>query len=362
MPPKIALLIHSLNGGGAERLMADLATRWSAKFETHLVTWSNVESDGYPLAATVKRHGLNLQKQSRGMLGGLRANIERVRILRQTLRDIAPEFILSFSDQMNIVGLQAARKLDVPTWIAEHSDPTQQRLSRLWELWRRRVYPTCDGCVVLTPTIAAYLAKWIEASKIRVIPPGLAAPEPRVVARRRAEILFLGRLSHEKGVDLLLEAWRIASKALSAQSQTWELKIAGDGPERSRLEDLAADLPRVSFLGWLKHPQELLQESSIFVLPSRYEGFPVALLEAMQAGSACIVTQCSSALNSLASMPQTLELVDYSSQRLADAIVRLASDAELRGRMGAQAKSVAEEYSWERIGPRWDAILDESLR
>ncbi len=141
-PKRIALTIHALFGGGAERLMAQLAARWSeAGHDVHLVTWSGTETDQYRVPIQVKRHGLALLSESSSRLRGIAANVRRIRVLRNTLRRIEPELIVSFCDQMNIVTLQAARKLAAPVVIAEHSNPAKQKLNRLWEYWRSRVYP-----------------------------------------------------------------------------------------------------------------------------------------------------------------------------------------------------------------------------
>ena len=152
---RIALTIHALQGGGAERALARLAERWStAGHEVHLITWSAVATDQISVPPAVQRHGLDLVRSSANLWQGLWANVRRIRALRRKLRELQPDFVLSFCDQMNISTLQAARGLRLPVWIAEHSDPSRQRLSRAWEWWRGRTYPRCTGCVALTSEIA----------------------------------------------------------------------------------------------------------------------------------------------------------------------------------------------------------------
>lgn len=403
MPRKIALLIHSLNGGGAERLMSQLAQRWSRLHEVHLVTWSTPDTDRYPLPAAVHRHPLNLQHPSRNLLAAVAANTRRVHRLRRELRSIHPDFILSFCDQMNIVALAAARPLGLPLWIAEHSDPAKQRLSRLWEAWRRRTYPACAGAIALTHPIAQTMQQWIPAEKLRVIPPAIHPPEqalahlashdvspnssagssgeatePLPDPARSLIFLYVGRLSPEKGVDILLEAWR----RVWATLPTARLVLVGDGQQRARLEQQAALLDNVEFRGWVGDPWLELVQADCFVLPSRYEGFPVALLEALQCGLACISTNCTSALDTIErqgshavlanwSKPHTpeearapeatgtacLRVPTENPAELAAAMLRLAADSKLRRDLGTAARRVAEQYHWTRIGPLWDAIL-----
>jgi glycosyltransferase involved in cell wall biosynthesis len=349
--------------------MSQLAARWADRAAIHLITWSDVASDTYMVPNCVVRHGLGQVATSSSLWEGMRANWKRVRLLRHKLREIDPHWILSFSDQMNIVGLEAARGLGVPMWIAEHSDPAKQRLSTLWELWRRRSYPACRGCVALTPAIAETLARWIPAARLRVIPPAVSLP-----AGQRFDVLshaadsrppavktvfFLGRLSVEKGVDVLLEAW----SQLAPRLPDWQLVIAGDGPQRHMLTARLAALDRVQFLGWLPEPWDRLSTCDLFVLPSRYEGFPVALLEAMSLARPAVVTRCSSAIPLLLSTGQCLIDVPVNDPAsLAQGIYSACTDRSLRVRLSENGFQVAGHYTWEKIGPMWDALLPHARK
>ena len=360
---RIALLIHSMEGGGAERAMSQLANRWSQEHEVHLVTWSESKTDRYALEPSIIRHGLGLQAPSGGFLAGVFANIRRVRVLRQCLRNIGPDLILSFCDQMNIVALEAARPLkQIPIWIAEHSDPEKQQLSTIWEAWRRRSYPRCTGCVALTENIAEYMLRWIPQGRLQVIPSALKSwpvdiPYQASNGAGKNTLLFVGRLSGEKRVDLLLEAWKLAAPQLD----NWQLTIVGDGVLRADLEKLASELPSVRFAGWSSTPESYFAESQLFVMCSRYEGFPVALLEALSHGLPAITTACSSAISELqaANFNEFLKVIESDSvEALSEAIVELASDAARRQNMSQHARDVASQYTWEIVGPKWDKLLD----
>ncbi len=357
---RIALTVHALQGGGAERVMARLAERWSnAGHDVHLITWSAEDTDQIRVPTAVVRHGLDLMRHSTNPWQGLWANVHRVRTLRHMLCDLRPDFVLSFCDQMNICTLQAARGLQLPVWISEHSDPSRQRLGPAWEWWRRRAYPRCTGCIALTSEIADHLARWIPRSRLTVIPNAVdavdAVDEPIGESPKRSSLLSVGRLSHEKGVDQLLLAWRMAH----AQLADWELCIVGDGSQRSSLQCEAADLPRVHFSGWLSDTAPAYRAAKIFVLPSRYEGFPVALLEAMSHGLTCLATRCSQAVEELSQGGEAVQIVPTESpESIARALIELSTDPLRRQRMGAAARRMSRNYSWHRIGPLWDRLLD----
>ena len=382
---RIALTIHALHGGGAERVLARLADRWSAAgHELHVITWSAADTDEIALSASVHRHGLDLMGSSTNLLQAIRANWRRVCALRQKLRRIQPDLVLSFCDQMNIATLQAARGLKLPVWIAERSDPARQRLSPLWEWWRRRTYPSCTGCVAQTDEIAQHVSQWMPRSQIEVIPNAvdpvtyhetiLASPDspsPRSTdaltngdspcGDSQKIVLSVGRLSPEKGIDRLLQAWQQAH----SQMMGWELRIVGDGSQRASLEAQAADLPRVFFSGWLADPAQLYRTAQIFVLSSRYEGFPNALLEAMSHGLACMSTTCSQAIADLSRDGQAIHVVPAAAEtvasQLASGLIELSTSAQRRQQLGAAAHRVSLDYSWSRIGPRWDRLLSTEL-
>lgn len=364
--PKLALLIHSLFGGGAERLMSELASRWSERYEVHLITWAASHTDTYTVPTSVVRHGLNLQTPSRNRLSGLLANRRRVRTLRRTLGEIQPDLQLSFSDQMNIASLSSARAFSFPKIIAEHSDPSRQKLGTLWEIWRNRVYPTCDHCVVLTDEIRNHFRRWLPTDRISVIPPAIRDFEPHETADPIAgsdnspkTILFVGRLSPEKRLDVLIDAWR----QLEADLPHWQLRIVGDGAEREALQQQAKGLRAVIFEGWTQSPERYFRAAHLFVLPSAYEGFPVALLEAMRWGVPSITTNCSSAIEQLNRTAACIATVAVGSvEQLRDSIRRFAHDPPLREEQGAAARQRALDFQWSRIGPRWDELIEAHLR
>ncbi|MEM8733186.1 MAG: glycosyltransferase [Planctomycetota bacterium] len=320
MRHKIALVIHALHGGGAERLMSQLASRWSTQHDVHLLTWSSPQSDSYPIADQVQRHSLGLLRESRHFVDALLSNTRRIKRLRSKLRELEPDLMLSFCDRTNIVAMQASRGLAAARWISEHSNPAEQHLGWLWEKWRQRTYRDCDGCTVLTPDIADWMSAIVPADRIRVIPPSISIPKfseqvsatasgeprdeqngagtnslPAHLTANRKRLLFVGRLSAEKRVDRLLNAWRQIESRLA----NWELVIVGSGPEEESLRKAAENCSRVVMTGWCDKPAIYYQAADLFALPSDYEGFPVALLEAMAQGLACISTDCTGALDEI---------------------------------------------------------------
>ncbi len=365
----IALVIHALHGGGAERLMSQLAARWSEQgHQISLVTLAKADTDQYAVPQSVRRIGLDLMRPSRNALDGWRANQLRVSALRETLQQLQPQFILSFCDRMNIVTCDATRGSAVPTWIAEHSDPDRQRLGWLWEWWRSRAYRALgkrahSGCVVLDEDIARRMQRRFPSLPVVVIPPSIASvPVERSPRETVAEtdprkyLLSIGRHSSEKNLQALIRAW----SRVAGQFKDWQLLMVGDGPEHTRLIALAQELgvgDRVQFIGWSDRPDEWYRKSSLLVLTSLYEGVPVVLLEAMSHGLPCIATPACETISMFAQRNAIGLIASSSVDDIQAALEKWLSNPGGREAIAKAALPLVARYTWDVIGPRWDAIL-----
>jgi glycosyltransferase involved in cell wall biosynthesis len=190
------------------------------------------------------------------------------------------------------------------------------------------------------------------------LPVGLGHPSAQPDAPRRPELLALARLVPQKGLDLLLRAFaRLRDPSLAE----WRVVLVGDGPEREALRTLAERegvSERVAFEGFRSDPSPYLARASVFVLPSRFEGMPNALLEAMAAGLPVVVSDAS---------PGPLEMVQHgvhglvvsseNVEALAAALGRLMGDAGLREHLGQAARERLHAHDWEMLEPHWRSVL-----
>jgi glycosyltransferase involved in cell wall biosynthesis len=215
--------------------------------------------------------------------------------------------------------------------------------------------------VVQTRSVAAWAEAFVPSGRVRVVPNPVrklsgGSPRPAALGQRKA-VVAVGRLGREKGFDLLLEAFA-RSKLAGAE---WQLVILGDGPERPLLQRRIDELGlqgSVLMPGVVKHPEQWLQHAQLFTLSSRFEGFPNALLEAMQCGLPVAAFDCPSGPGEIVRHEQTGLLVPAGDvDALAAAITQLASDADLRRRLGsAAATDVASRFSLQHIGSMWEAL------
>ena len=195
---------------------------------------------------------------------------------------------------------------------------------------------------------------------IRVIPNGVSPLEPEGQREwNPARLLFVGRLVHQKGLDVLLEA------LAGLKELDWDLTLVGDGPRRDWLEERAQALglgERVHFRGWLKRRElpPAYGGANFFVYPSRHEGMPNALLEAMSAGLPALATRIAGN-EELVEEGVTGYLVPSEDvAALRERLAQLIDDAQMRQQMGAAGQRKAQsEYTWAAVGQAYAALLEQ---
>ena len=174
-------------------------------------------------------------------------------------------------------------------------------------------------------------------------------------------VLAVGRLTPQKGFDLLLEAFA----RIAADFTDWRLVILGSGTDRDALVEQATQLgiaESVELLGWTAEVASWFSNADLFVLSSRYEGFPNVLLEAMAAGVPVISFDCESGPREIVRHELDGLLVPAGDvAALASAMQRLMADETLRHTYGQRGREVTERFSVAEFFRRWQQVLAECI-
>jgi GalNAc-alpha-(1->4)-GalNAc-alpha-(1->3)-diNAcBac-PP-undecaprenol alpha-1,4-N-acetyl-D-galactosaminyltransferase len=355
---RITCVISSLGAGGAERVLTALTAQWAAGGRAiTVITLSGAEGDFFSLEARIQRIALNLQRPSRSTLDALCQAGRRISALRSAVRRAQPDVVLSFGDQTNVLTLLSTVGIRAPVVIAERSSPRHQVLGWPWEQLRRVLYPRARSLVAQTEGAAAHFRPWGLAPL--VIPNAVAHPVGTVPAERGDVILGVGRMTTEKGFDLLLRAFARVADAFPA----WTLRLVGDGPVRAELEALRGQLGlpvgRVVFAGRREDMEREYLRAAVFALPSRYEGFPNALCEAMAHGCAVVATRSPHGPEDIVRDEVDGLLVPTDDvAALSFALRRLMASERLRAALGTAAAALPDRLNAQRIAARWLQLLD----
>jgi glycosyltransferase involved in cell wall biosynthesis len=344
--PLVVHLVLSLRPGGLERLVCNLAAAPALRSFRVLVCCLDEEGD---LAADVRRAGHRVEVVRRR--GGLDAGLvfRLARYLREQRADVVHTHSL---DPMFYGGL-AAWLAGVPVRVHTQHNTQVFTTYGVRDRFKFRLAARLFSSVVAVgaETDRELARAGVSAARRVVIRNGIdvgryatgaaagsavlgSPPGPRVVGT-------VARLSREKGIDLLVDAF---ARLVPGDPAT-RLVIVGEGPERGALEALARSCgvsDRVTFQGFHPRVAELLPGFDVFVLPSRTEGLPLALLEAMAAGRACVATKVGGVPEVVADGVTGVLVAPGDPAALAAAVQALLADPVLRRRLGTAARAQVE--------------------
>lgn len=169
--------------------------------------------------------------------------------------------------------------------------------------------------------------------------------------------LAAGRFVYVKGFDLLVEAFSIFAK----ENKDWKLTIVGEGQEKEKIKELVKKhelQDRVNIEGFTSDIKKYMLNSSAYVLSSRWEGMPMAILEAYEMGLP-VISYDIDAMKELTKNIETGIIVDkYNIQNFANAMLKIAQDESYRKKMGENARKKSKDFSYERIGQEWKNLLE----
>lgn len=362
---RLTLVISSLRTGGAERVMTILANYWAEqKWQITLLTLDSKPSFYY-LDDRVKHIPLAIASDSQNIFEAIFSNFQRIRSLRSAISRSNPDAIISFLSTTNILTILATRGLKIPVIVEERIYPDMCSLGRMWELLRKLTYPHADKVVAVTARALSCFSPKIQARGCAIPNPVLpinfndSGQTPLLV---KPSLIAMGRLDEQKGFDLLLQAF----SNLKDDYPEWNLTILGEGELRSQLENLRDRLGlkgRVHLIGAVKNPHDFLRQADIFVMSSRFEGFPNALAEAMACGLPVISTDCPSGPKEI--IREGLDGILVPSENvlaLTDAIKKLINDEDLRRYLAQNALEIVSRFSLDKIMAIRTALVKEVIK
>lgn len=372
---------HLYNSGGMERVLTQ-KVNWLAAHTDYTITIITTEptptgmSDIYfPLDKRVKVVALNVDFNAdyhKCLFPKWLGHTRRMRLYRQKLTDyILREKIdlcislcgkeIAFLNQLpcrTIAESHFAKEQRTQLLMANHSGWFWALLGRVrtWQLVQS-VKPL-ERLVVLTD---ADKTDWQRSGCTNVMcipnPCSLFCQKVSIKSAKSKTILAVGRLHEQKGFDLLLQAWKPIEKTYS----DWSLRIVGEGPKRAELEAQieSQGLKRVVLAGATNNVLDEYEAASIFVLSSRYEGLPLALIEAMWSGLPCIAFDCPQGPAELLAENRGWLVPDGDITELTAQIAYALSHPEEALKCAQKAQSfVQTTYSEAAIMPQWVQLIE----
>lgn len=376
---KIALYIGSLQKGGAERVMGNLAEAlFRAGWEVVLVTtYFTPPEYALPDALWDPKTGAPEVSDRPGIRriyaeppkdlvsGGRVANFRaRCAYLRDIWVREKPDVILSFLNSCNNMALFTSRGLGIPVVVSVRAVPALEYDSAKTRIPAFLLFGQAAGVVLQTKQARDFFPKRIQ--KKSVILPNPINPaflRPRYERPREKMIVCVGRMDANKDQELLLRAFA----GCKEKYPDFTLHFYGTGEDEERLRGLAGDLGiggQTVFHGTVSDIPDRIERAQIFVLPSRTEGMPNALMEAMSLGLACISTDCPcGGPRELIRDGENGFLVPVDDvPAMTKKLLLLMGDPVLCEKLGESARKVRDRCAPEQVNRAWEDYLLSVLR
>ena len=365
--------------GGVERVLT-MKMNWLARHTDWDINVCLTDGMGkepyYPLDHRIKVYNLNIgfeelwslpfYRKVPVYLWKQRLYRKKLGALLETLRpDITDSllrreinFLCSLRDGSAKVGELHVNRKNYRNFESHETNFLKEAFSKMWMEMLLRQLKRLDRFVVLTQEDAE---NWPEVPHVEVIPNPMERMASTPCHSERKRVIAVGRYSYQKGFDLLIEAW----KSVHQRHPDWTLCVYGGGDtapyERMLKEWALTDCVHLN--GPTTEIEKEFLDSSLFVLSSRFEGFPMVLIEALGYGMPIVSFSCPCGPRDCLENGVNGWLVPTGdTNALADRICWMIEHPEERKAMGQQAYLTAQRYHLDAIMPRWVELFKEVAR
>ena len=377
-PLRIVYLTPALySAGGIERVVATKANFFAERLGydvTVIVTEGKGRDRFFPMSDRIEIINYELHFERLWQLPFLKKVFvylckqwDYKRRIKTDLMRIRPDFVITtlrreinfitkINDGSIKIGELHVNRANYRNFDSRNSNIFKRWFARLWMNNLLGHLRHLDKMVVLTDNA---VNDWPELSNVVKIPDALPFRIDDRSDMSAKRIISIGRYDYDKGNDLLLQAWAIIEK----QMPEWTLDIYGNGNKESYqklMDELGIDPHRCHLYGPVSDVKTEYLSSSIFVLPSRFEGFGLVIIEAMACGVPVIAFDCENGPRSIITNGENGFLIPpFDIHLFAEKVMLLMKEQELRFRMGVNAQESASQYDVDRIGHQWKHLFEE---
>ncbi|WP_294819433.1 glycosyltransferase [uncultured Flavobacterium sp.] len=348
---KIYLITPSLNAGGAERVMSELANYFVGKpgIDVTVIAMTRGELF-YKLDAGVKfiQPDFDHRSYSRPVF-----TYKIYKFLRNELKAGRPDITMSFGGKYNSFALLAARGLNIRTFVSDRSRPTIS-YGKLLDFLNPIMYKRATGIIAQTGIARDVLQRKTGHKNIKVI--GNPIKQVENTGRERTKtVINVGRFIASKHQDLMVDYFAAVNDG------TWELVFLGDGQYFTAVKEKVETMGLTSairFPGMVANISDWYNSASIFAFTTTSEGFPNALGEAMSAGMACMSFDCVAGPADLIDNEVNGFLVkEYDHENFKEGLKKLMDNAGLRETFGQKAVEKLKKFDREEIAEEFLTFL-----
>lgn len=350
---KLLFVNSSLSDGGSEKAMTLVANQMANL--GHDVSMLLIRNKEVTYEPDSRIDVIQLSYTAKSKIGML---CQRLKLIRFYVKKISPDCLITFMWDVNVMTLIAAMGLSVKKVVSERAYPGSPERSVVSKIAPSIFYTFADHIVYQTNQASEFCPKRLKRKAV-VIPNIVSVPPVKPFSGKRSKrVVSVGRLTRQKNFTLLIQAFALFSSCY----EDYVLEIYGEGEQRETLERFADSLglsSKVRFCGFAKDVLERINDASVFVLSSDYEGISNAMAEAMALGLPVVCTDCP--VGGASMMIQNGVngiLVDVGDKNaLAAAMCDIAGNQEKSLGMSERSKEVVKRFSAETVGKQWEGVL-----
>ncbi|WP_404363750.1 glycosyltransferase [Marinobacter sp.] len=360
---KIVFFISSLSSGGAERVLSVLVNHFVKNHNIVVVTGSKEVEDFYDLNPRVKRICLlGGNKEENSKISTVQIVSSSILAMVNIINTEKPDLVVSFISKMNVMAILASKIARTPVVISEHSNPYSD-ISGFFRVARITLYRYANFLVCPTVGVDKYFDRLVNVKQRAIINNPLPVGFSQSFnAEKKNKIIFMGRFSAVKRIELLVEAVSLISNELKEANWLVEIYGGGNKEEENKLLQVIDFFELnnlVSFRGKTRNPREVMSESKILALTSKHESFGNAITEAMACGCVPVSTDCDFGPREIITHEKDGLLTGHSAREIAKALLQLVNNpVQLEG-MQKEAVKIQRRLNVERIGFQWESVFQK---
>ena len=359
---KVLLVNNQFSIGGAARVATTQCNELKKLGVDLSVITDNINWPiDYCLDRNIPIYSISINPKASGKLQKISKAIKCIRDIRKYIKEVRPDIIVTIQSDMYVRTLLAKIGLKIPLIVADHTSFTRKQ-DAITNFTRYHLHKYADGISILTHKDEKILGTKYQQKRVIYNPLTFDVYEGGGI--RKKNILCVGRLDvwKVKGFDIILNIWAKIEKEYS----DWQLEIAGAGCQDS-INELKSQIlkfgleSRVTLLGQVNNMESLYRHSSIFALPSRMEGFPMALLEAMSQGCACVAYEVGGSTREMLNNECGIIVPDGDNESFQRCLSKLMNDVTIRESFGEKAAIKSREFAKETFAKNWLRYINDVI-
>lgn len=348
---------------GTERTIANLSNYFIKDYDITIITNINGPIE-YKLDKRIKVIPIDKTDKRNEILPKkiiTKTNKKRTKLLKKIIEEEKPNLIITTLPEPTIRILSLKKHFkDIPIIVSIRNHPNSEFRSIIGKLIRNKYYKNANTITVQDINYIKYLPNNL---KIKIIPNYLSDDfiKKEKIPKKEKKIITVASLEKQKNIPLLIKAF----SNLNKKYDDYKLVIIGDGREKNKIKKLIKNNhleERIILKETSNNIKEELQSSTLFVLPSNYEGMPNALLEAMSVQLPVITTNSTEALNTIIDNNKNGIIIEKNnSQELTNKIEYVLNNNKIQNKLGKEAIKIIKKYKKEKIIKIWENLIKEEL-